>query len=310
LGLYPPLLQALPSLNSEAVTAFLVCGFMFHFCTLFQETRRFGWHHFAASLYLAYLALTKIFFGYVIATILVFLFASLLWKRTQPVRKALAVFLLAMLWCVPYLCYMYSVTGKVFYWGTSGGMSLYWISSPYTGEYGSWYSSNQVQERPELAPHLQFFASLERLTDVERDTAYRKQAIRNITSHPKEYVRNWAANVGRLLFSYPFSFGPQSLTTYFYLAPNMFVVVLFLVSLIPAALRPRAVPLELWFLLAFALVAFGGSTLVSGYERQFRPLVPILFVWVAFVCVRLLRIELRPGPLRREATDSRISIRG
>jgi hypothetical protein len=296
LGLYPPLMRSLPSLNPESLTVLLVCGFMFHFCALFQQTRRFRLHLFATSIYLAYLALTKIFFGYVIAAMLVFLLVSRLWQRTHGVRTASKVFLLGLLWCVPYLLYMYSVTGKVFYWGTSGGMSLYWMSTPYPGEYGSWYSSDQVKERPELAPHREFFATLEGLSDVERDDAFKKRAFDNIAHHPKEFARNWAANVGRMLFSYPFSFAAQSLTTYFYLAPNMFLVVLFLMSLIPAALRPRAVPFELWFLLAFSLIALAGSTLVSGYDRQFRPLVPILCVWVAFVAVRVLRIDLRPWP--------------
>ena len=296
MGLYPPLMRALPSLNPESLTVLLVGGFMFHFCALFQQTRRYRLHLLAASIYLAYLALTKIFFGYVIAAILVFLLVLRLWRRTPAIRTAQKVFLLGLLWCVPYLLYMYSVTGKVFYWGTSGGMSLYWMSTPYPGEYGSWYSSDQVKERPELAPHREFFATLEGLSDVQRDDAFKRQAIDNIERHPKEYARNWAANVGRMLFSYPFSFAAQSLSTYFYLAPNMFIVVLFLASLIPAALRPQAVPFELWLLLAFALTALAGSTLVSGYDRQFRPLVPILCVWVTFVFVRALRIELRPWP--------------
>jgi hypothetical protein len=293
-GLWPPFMQALPSLSSECLAILLVCGFMFHFCALFQETRRFRLHLLVASLYLAYLALTKIFFGYVIATILAWLLVWGLRKGTHSVRTALGVFLLALLWCVPYLLYMYSATGKVFYWGTSGGMSLYWMSTAYAGEYGSWYAGRQVRDRPELAQHREFFMKLEGLTDVEQDDALRRQAVHNIANHPKEYARNWAANVGRLLFSYPFSFAAQSLTTYFYMAPNMFIVVLFLTSMIPAVLRPQAMPFELWFLLAFASIAFGGTTLVSSYERQFRPLVPILCVWVGLVSVRVLRIELHP----------------
>ena len=39
-------------------------------------------------------------------------------------------------------------------------------------------------------------------------------------------------------------------------------------SLIPAVLRPRAMPFELWLMLAFALIAFGGTTLISSYERR------------------------------------------
>jgi len=135
---------------------------------------------------------------------------------------------------------------------------------------------------------------------VERDTAFEREAVRNIEHHPKEYARNWAANVGRLLFAYPFSFTAQSLTTYLYLVPNMFIVVLFLVSLVPAVLRPHAMPVEMWFLFAFALLALGGSTLISGYDRHFRPLVEILCVWVALVFARALRIELRPVAGRLE----------
>ena len=82
-----------------------------------------------------------------------------LWRRTRSVRIALGVFLLALLWCAPYLFYMHSATGKVFYWATSVGSDLYWISTPYAGEYGSWFSSNQVRDRNELAPHREFFTS-------------------------------------------------------------------------------------------------------------------------------------------------------
>jgi hypothetical protein len=181
----------------------------------------------------------------------------------------------------------------VFYWGTAGGMQLYWMTTPYPDELGSWFSVKDVKERPELAPHREFFATLEGLSDTARDDAYRKKAIDNIVHHPARYLRNWAANVGRLLFSYPFSFGPHSLTTFFYLAPNMFIVVLFVISIIPAVLRPRAIPFELWGILAFVLIAFSGSSLLSAYDRQFRPLVPGLAVWMAFVYNRVLRVELR-----------------
>jgi len=85
----------------------------------------------------------------------------------------------------------------------------------------------------------------------------------------------------------------NSLSTYFYLAPNMFVVTLFILSLIPAFLKPGAIPFELWVLMAFGILVFGGSSLLSAYDRQFRPLVPLVFLWTAFVGVRILHIELR-----------------
>ena len=74
------------------------------------------------------------------------------------------------------------------------------------------------------------------------------------------------------------------------MAPNMFVVVLFLLSIIPAALRARALPFELWALLIFALIAFGGSTLLSAFDRQFTPLVPVFCVWMGFVYTQVMPI--------------------
>jgi len=292
-GLYPPFMRELHQLLAESLTLLLVCGFMFHFSSLFESSRRSRPHLVAASAFLGYLALTKVFFGYAIAALLLLWTGLLLWRRTPALRNASLVFLIALIWCVPYLSYTHALTGRTFYWGTSGGMSLYWMSSPQPNELGSWFSSEEVREDPELAPHREFFAKLHGLSDVERDDAYKRQAISNIIHHPANYAAKWAANVGRLLFSYPFSFTPQRLSTYFFMAPNMVVVVLFLLSLFPAALRPRAVPFEMWALLLFASVAFGGSTLLSAYDRQFWPLAPILFAWMGYVYARLLKISFR-----------------
>ena len=292
LGLYPPLMRELPRLHTESLMVLLICAFMFHFCALYNNPRRWWLHLTAASVYVAYLALTKIFFGYVIATVSVLGLGLLLWRGTPALRRGVAVFVLALIWCSPYLFYTYSLTGRVFYWGTSGGMSLYWMSTPYPTELGDWFSVESVRDEPELAPHREFFAKLEGLSDVQRDDAFKKQAIYNITHHPGKYAANWAANVGRLLFSYPYSLTPQKLSTYFYMAPNMFVVVLFLLSMFPAALRPRAIPFEIWALLIFALTAVFGSSLLSAFDRQFWPLVPILCAWMGFVYVRVVQMDL------------------
>lgn len=293
LGLYPPLMREVPHLLSENLVFFLVCSLMFHWCKLFDHGKNFRLHLAAASAFLAYLALTKVFFGYVIATVLVLSSVLFLWRRMAATRNALLVSLLALVCCVPFLTYTYRLTGRPFYWGTSGGMSLYWISSPYPDEFGSWFSVKDVRERDELAPHRAFFATLDGLSDVEQDDAYKRQALYNITHSPSKFVKNWAANIGRLLFSYPFSFGSDRLSTYFYLAPNMFLIVLFLLTLIPATLRPKTIPAEIWCLLIFDLIAFGGTTLLSSVDRQFRPLVPILLAWSSIVYFRVLKIEFR-----------------
>ena len=63
LGIYPLFFRYIHLLMTETFAIFLVCGFLFHFCKLYQDNKDFRIHLFVASGYLAYLALTKIFFG-------------------------------------------------------------------------------------------------------------------------------------------------------------------------------------------------------------------------------------------------------
>src|SRR5438552_1557597 len=97
LGLYPPLMRELPFLNSETLTFLLICGFMFHFCAIYSSPDRRGLHLAASSLYLAYLALTKVFFGYVIVVALALSIVLLLWPRLRGIRIAAPVFPIALL---------------------------------------------------------------------------------------------------------------------------------------------------------------------------------------------------------------------
>jgi hypothetical protein len=189
------------------------------------------------------------------------------------------------------------LTGKIFYWATSGGNNLYWMSTPYENEWGNYFSTKDVQELPELIHHQEFFNKLAGLSQEERDSECQKQAIDNITHHPTKYFTNWMANIGRLLFSYPFSYTQQKLSTYFYLIPNMFIVVFFILSIYPAILRRKVIPYEIYALLYFSLVAFGGNSLLAADTRQFITLVPILILWLSFIYIRVMKIEVRPGSL-------------
>jgi len=186
------------------------------------------------------------------------------------------------------------VSGKFFYWGSSGGMSLYWMSTSYSAdELGSWFSADDVNVFPQLAPHREFFAQINGLSELARDDAYKRKAIENISHDPKIFVVNWAANIGRLVFQYPFSLINQKLSTYFYLLPNMFLVVAFIFGLYPAFIRRRAIPFEITALLLFGAITFGGASLLSAFNRQFHPVVPVLILWNAFIYFRILKIELR-----------------
>jgi len=103
---------------------------------------------------------------------------------------------------------------------------------------------------------------------------------------------NWASNIGRLLFNYPYSYTPQKLSTFAYLIPNMFLVVLMVFSIYPTYRARSVIPGEIYLLLVFALIAFGGSSLVSAYARQFLPLIPIFGLWIFWVWSKVMRIEI------------------
>ena len=128
---------------------------------------------------------------------------------------------------------------------------------------------------------------------MQRDGELRKEAVRNITSHPAKYIKNWSANIGRMLFAFPYSYTPQKLTTYFYMLPNMFLTVLFVLCIYPAFKRRRAIPYEIYALLLFGFISLGGSSLISAGQRQFTLLVPVFAFWIIYVLMRTVKIELR-----------------
>jgi hypothetical protein len=247
-----------------------------------------------ASGFLGYLAITKIFFGYVILAGLLYSLLFYLWKKWNTFKITLMVYSFSLLFCLPYLFYTYSLTGKVFYWATSGGSSLYWMSTPYENELGDWHNPKTFGNNQGIAKkHGDFFDKISNLNMVQYDEELKKQAIFNITHYPKKYFKNWIANVGRLLFSYPFSYTPQKISTYFFFIPNMFIVVFFLLCIFPSFVRRKLIPYEIWALLLFGSIAFIGSSFLSAYARQFYILVPIFGLYISFILTRVLKIEIR-----------------
>src|SRR6266511_3109684 len=204
-GLYPPLMREVYLLLTENLVLFLICGFIFHLCVMHRDSISSFFHLLMTSIHLGFLALTKIFFGYVILVGLMLFLILYVWYRKDIFKKTSYVYLIALVCCLPYLLYNYSLTNKIFYWGTSGGMSIYWMSTPYKNEWGSWFSSENVQKLPELAQHREFLDEISGLSEVEMDSAFKRKAVYNITHFPRKYLVNWMANIGRLLFSYPFS---------------------------------------------------------------------------------------------------------
>lgn len=293
LGVYLPFLRYLHWLTTETLALCLICGFLFHFCKLHQRGRTSWLHLVLSSVYLGYLALTKVFFGYVILTGVLFFLVLYLYKRKDILKRTLLVYSLALFCCLPYLFYTYSLTGKVFYWSNAGGNSLYWMTSTYDDELGDWHPPDRLREYPSLYErHKKLFSELEGLSSVERDDELKRRAFNNIAHNPAKFLKNWTANIGRLLFSYPYSYTPQKLSTYFYMAPNIFLVALSILLIYPAYIGRRLIPYEIFALLVFSLISFGGSSFLVAYPRHFTLLVPVFSLWIIFILMRILKLDI------------------
>ena len=280
LGLYYPFYIYLPSLLTEIFSIFLVCGFGYHLLRSYSTKRKT--QIILASLFLGFLALTKVIYGYVILiSIGVFLIMFIL--KISKVRTTLFIFVLSLIWCLPYLIYTYNLTGKIFYWSNSGSQSLYWMSSPYTDEYGDWHGISNLEKYPKLnANHEQFFNQISKFDNLKKDALLKEKAIKNIISKPQKYFTNWLANWGRMIMSYPYTYTPQKLSTYFYL-PNFIIVFIVLIIIYPVIIMRKIIPTELLYLLIFTLMYLFLSSLVSAKPRQFFLSVPFLLFIITFV---------------------------
>lgn len=290
LGLYFPIYEMLPLILTENLTWVLISLV----CFLFIKTHRqqiISWKLiFLTAFSMAYLAMTKVIFGYVILLMLfVSIFMFLLPAFRSSAKKSTLIFFVSFVFCLPWLIYTYSLTSKLFYWTNSGSLSLYTMSTPYANELGDWRRSDELQLNPN---HKVFIDSMSNLKPLERDEAFKTAAIENIKSHPKKYLSNWIANVGRLFFSYPYSKTDQTIKTYFIIIPNMFVIVLIILTFAVSIVHYKKFPEGLISLFLLILIYLFGSTLVSAYRRMFYITMPFWFFFVSYVFTNIISIKM------------------
>ena len=156
------------------------------------------------------------------------------------------------------------------------------MTVPDSEGFGDWVSEITIRRQPDLYQnYIPFYDSLSGMNLIEKDDTFKQTSLANIQKYPVKYLKNIIANIGRLLFNYPYSRTPQKLTTYFYLLPNMFIFVISILLIFPTIINRKLIPKEIFFLLAFFSISFAGSSLVSSYARQFTVLVPLLATWIS-----------------------------
>jgi hypothetical protein len=237
----------------------------------------------AAAGALALLALTRVAYGWVVTVLLLIWLVRWLISRTPTARRLVIVHALALALCLPWLAYTFSVTGRPFLWGTSGSLSLYWMSSQYPVDRGDWHCAVDVFTEGWLAPHRPFFVAHAHDSPIDQDRALERQARHNIVHHPWKYVQNLAANASRMFFNAPYSRRPLYLRTVtVFVVPGALLLALLAAAVSRFALGRRRLPPEGAAFALFAGVSLAVHLPISAYVRMLIPIVPLLLWLVVY----------------------------
>jgi hypothetical protein len=294
LGLYVPAWILVPHIYTEPLALLcIVVGMLFMSRALAGGSR---WHTVVAGAAFAGLALTKVAFGWIVTALLLLFGAAWLVQRARGRASAAgrpaAVFAIALVLCLPWLAFTYAKTDRVFYWSNSGGLSLYWIASPYESDLGAWHPIDEPT-RPE---HARFFRSIRTLGPVEHDVALQRRAREWITDDPVGYVRNVMVNTGRILFGAPYpDQADQPLRPLLYGVPNALLLGALALSLPVLVRRRRELPPEATPFAAFAAVTVAFHVLLSADPRMLLPVVPAV-LWIISVAIGRFAQVSEPRP--------------
>ena len=276
---------------------------------------------FFAGIIFGYIALTKPIFGYVLMCMIAGTIILIIFNRNKiNYKKSLAILLVALATTIPYLVYTYSLSGKIFYWSSFGGNNLYWMTSPYEGEYGDWMEYPAIPNQEQRIPGSEHLITLNHQKDfdeilknkevqeanirdgiiefnltkgIAQDELLKTIALNNIRNHPIKFVKNCFSNIGRILFNFPYSYKLQKPETLIRLPVNGIIIVLMLFCLIPTFKNWKKLIFPIRFFLFFGALYFGGSVLGSAESRMFFLLVPVLLLWIPYILFNSVRIKIK-----------------
>ena len=317
-GCYYPAIAHVPAIITESFAFFLIS--LFGYCVLQYSKSPSVKRLICSSAVLAFLILVKVAFAYVAVCMLaISVFLCLVKTLRLEVARYAYVCLLSLVFCIPYLVYTYSLTGKFFCWATSSGAQLIWLTSPYPDELGDWLfvdckSKNPILTKDDFAEllegsdrmeainrvnwhflyprHKNFFDATDNMPQVEADKYFKEVSIANIKENPLKFVKNYVANITRMFFYTGFSDLSIESKWYkgVYTFPNAVLFTALLAVSIITVIRLRGFDATVLMLAITFFVYFGGSSLVSALPRQLSLGVPLVVIWVGYVLGRYVRI--------------------
>jgi 4-amino-4-deoxy-L-arabinose transferase-like glycosyltransferase len=302
--------STIATIYAESFSLFLISLFLYSVIRTFLDGS--NKHHYFAGFLLGYLTLTKVLFGYII--FFLFIGFILLWltsRNNKNYRRSILIMALAILTTIPYLFYTYKITGRVFYWGNSGGTSLYWMTSPYENENGAWesetfranekngetYISMQGDTGINISTqllklnHQKDYDEILKYKGIQKDDVYKKIAINNIKTHPVKYLKNIMANISRVFFSFPNNFMFEHTLLKIWYFAILYTLMLF--CFISSVVNWRKIPYSVGFVLAIAFLYLAGISLLSAVNRYFIVILPFLLFWIAYIIDKLGTLKIR-----------------
>jgi 4-amino-4-deoxy-L-arabinose transferase-like glycosyltransferase len=285
LGLYyPHVLFSLRYILTEGFAFFLACGLLYFINASLQKPSKKRIK--LASLFLAFLILTKVLFAYVVVALIgVSLFFIIFKKYRKEVYRLIIICLLANIMTLPYLFYTYSLTGVFPYYANSGGQCIYWLSTPYEGEQGEWIlaSDSAFKNKEQYENHNDFLSSVNEFEPVKKDRALKEKAFDNIIKHPKKFLKNYISNVSRLFLDIPNSYTYQGFSFILLAIPNSFIFVFLCLSIILTILYYKRMPLIVLICALFSIIYLFGISLLCAYSRMLFPILPLLCFWIFYM---------------------------
>jgi 4-amino-4-deoxy-L-arabinose transferase-like glycosyltransferase len=294
LGIWPPYIRMLIYQNSEALSCMLV-AVIFYYSYFLLKNKEINYKKILVlSLALFYLAFTKAIFGYAIVTCIIicavyYLFA----KNKVSVKISLITLLISFIFCLPYLFYTYSLTGKMFFWSNRGGVNIYHSTTPFEGEYGDWFGYNIYLENPQaMTNHKEALDETKNMKALEKDDKFRELGIQHLKNNPVKFIKNWFVGLGRLMFNYPFSYSLQKPDTYFFIIPNMFLFSFLFISAGALIKFRKKFPYEFSFIILLAFVYLGGISLAAAVARYTALVYPLFFSLILYVFTKIIKINI------------------
>jgi hypothetical protein len=296
--------QEMPCILTECFTLFLISLFSYQIIKIYSTSsityRSIGF----AGFTLGFLILTKVIFAYVVCVLLLLtMLFYFLQKRPDKLLKIVCILSISIGTITPYLIYTYSLTGKFFYLSSEGGKVLYWMTSLDAHEYGDWNNNSFTANCSNTIFCNAAYIAKNHASEIKRiqhsksvlevDSLFKEYAIQHIKANPLKYVKNWYANIGRLLFGFPASYYFQSPTTLIRIYINSILLLAMVYSLIIAMWNWKTLPLEIKILIGFSIVYLGLSSLVSAYPRQFNVMVPAILIWITYALKNTVRVQLK-----------------